>query len=252
MTSTPQFESRWGWLEAALGFLYPPVCQLCGEQRAGVKEGYVCGRCWSRPGGVNFIRPPFCERCGLPFEGEITGVFECANCRGLDLAFRHARAAVVASPVVLEVVHRYKYGHARWFEPFLAGLLVRGAAPQLRREDWDGIVPVPLFPVKQREREFNQAARLAAHLSVATGIPVAEAWVRRVRPTRTQTQLTRAERAENMRDAFAPWPGVGLDGARVLLVDDVLTTGATTSSCARALRAAGAGDVCVWTLARGT
>lgn len=252
MTASLPSRAAAGWLEALLGFFYPAVCQLCGEERATVDDGYVCGGCWSRPGGVRFIRPPFCGRCGLPYAGAITGPFECANCRGLDLAFRQARAAVVATPLILDVIHRHKYGHARWFEPFLASLLVREAGPELRPEDWDGIVPVPLFPVREREREFNQAAALASHLARATGLPLRGGWVRRTRATRTQTLLSRAERAENMHEAFAPAPGVQLDGARVVVVDDVLTTGATTSSCARALRAAGAADVCVWTLARGT
>lgn len=247
----PGFPALASWLEAALGFLYPPVCQLCGKHRAGPGEGYVCGACWNRSGGVRFIRPPFCERCGLPFAGAVTTSFECSNCRGLELDFTSARAAVVASEVVLEVVHRYKYDRALWFEPFLAGLLVREARPVLAAGAWDAIVPVPLYPLKQREREFNQSTRLAARLSRATDIPLRTRWVRRTRPTRTQTLLTRAERAANMRNAFAPTPGTRIKGARVVLVDDVLTTGATTSSCARALRAAGAAEVCVWTVARG-
>jgi ComF family protein len=239
------------WLEAAVGFFYPEICQLCGAERATAAEGYVCGRCWSRPGAVRFIRPPYCERCGLPFEGQLTTRFECSNCREMKLNFSQARAAVVASDLVLEVIHRYKYQRALWFEPFLAELLVRQAADPLRREGWDWIVPVPLYSVKQREREFNQAERLAARLSANTGIPVNRRLVCRVAPTRTQTLLNRAQRARNVRDAFAARPGVDLHGDRVVLVDDVLTTGATTSACAGALRDAGAGEVCVWTVARG-
>lgn len=158
---------------------------------------------------------------------------------------------MVAAGLVLEVIHRYKYTRALWFEPFLAGLLVEAARPVLAAGRWDAIVPVPLFPLKQREREFNQAERLARCLSRATGIPLQTQWVRRVRPTRTQTLLDRAARAANLHRAFAPCPGIRCDGARVVLVDDVLTTGATTSSCAQALRAAGAAEVCVWTVARG-
>ncbi len=239
------------WLEAALFFFYPEVCQLCGAERATAAEGYVCGRCWSRPGAVRFIQPPFCERCGLPFAGDLTTPFECSNCREMELAFSRARAAVVASELVLDVIHRYKYGRALWFEPFLADLLIRQAADPLRREGWDWLVPVPLFSVKQREREFNQAERLAGRLSAATGIALNPRCVRRVLPTQTQTFLNRTQRAANVRKAFAPQPGAGLRGRRVVLVDDVLTTGATTSACAAALRAAGAADVCVWTVARG-
>ncbi len=244
--------SRLGsWLEAVLGFFYPPVCQLCGEHRAGPAQGYVCGRCWSGRDGVRFLRPPWCEQCGLPFAGEITGPFECSNCRGVEWHFQSARASVAATGIVLEVIHRYKYARAGWFEPFLADLLVRAARPALAEGGWTAVVPVPLHPLREREREFNQAARLARHLGRALGLPVQTGWVRRVRFTPTQTRLDRAARAANMRHAFAPVPGACCAGARVVLVDDVLTTGATTNSCARALRAAGAAAVCVWTVARG-
>jgi competence protein ComFC len=236
------------WTNVGLGFLYPEICQLCGEQRATAREGYVCGCCWSR---VRFIKPPFCERCGLPFEGDLTMPFECANCREMELHFSAARSAVVARGAALEVIHRYKYQRALWFEPFLAGLLLREAVPALRGQQWDLIVPVPLHPLKEREREFNQAGRLAVHLGAAADIRVNNKLLRRVVFTSTQTRLTRQERAANMRGAFALRDGALLDGERVILVDDVFTTGATTSACAQALLAAGAEDVCVWTVARG-
>jgi len=113
------------------------------------------------------------------------------------------------------------------------------------------IVPVPLHPLKKREREFNQAERLASLLGAAIGTPVNTRMLRRVEPTRTQTLLTREQRAANVRNAFAVRHGCQLDGQSIILVDDVLTTGATTSACARALQTAGAGEVCVWTVARG-
>lgn len=232
----------------ALGLVYPENCQLCRAGRAGAAEGFVCARCWQ---GVRFVRPPLCDRCGLPFEGEITTTFECANCREMTLHFESARAAVVASGPVLEVIHRYKYQQAEWFEPFLADLLSREAAPVLRAGGWDAVVPVPLHPRKERERGFNQAARLAVALGRASELPVRRDWVRRVEFTRTQTALSRAERAANMRGVFEARPGLRLNGEQVVLVDDVLTTGATTSACAKALLDAGAGRVAVWTLARG-
>jgi len=236
------------WLDAGLGFFYPPVCQLCYSESATAAEGYVGAHCWQ---GVRFIKPPYCECCGLPYEGEMTTRFECSNCREMELHFQSARAAVVAGKRVLDVIHRYKYQRALWFEPFLADLLVRAAVPALIAEPWDMIVPVPLHPLKKREREFNQAGRLAACLGAATGIAVDTRLLRRVEPTRTQTLLTRRQRAANVRNAFAVRPGCQLDGERVIIVDDVLTTGATTSACARALQKAGAGEIRVWTVARG-
>jgi competence protein ComFC len=158
---------------------------------------------------------------------------------------------VVAKGMVREVIHRYKYQRALWFEPFLADLLVRQAAPQLTPSAWDLIVPVPLHTVKQREREFNQAERLALHLSRATLIPLQKRLIERVRPTRTQTKLGRTDRAGNVRGAFAAKTGVRIEGQRVILVDDVFTTGATTDACAKVLLGMGAETVGVWTVARG-
>jgi len=253
--TTPRKPAFWlprlkTWLDAGLAFLYPECCQICGRERAGPAEGYVCRRCRSRPDGIRFVQRPFCERCGLPFAGEITGAFECSNCRELELEFLHARAAVVATGLALDLIHKYKYQRALWLEPLLADLFVPLAAPALGQERWDWIVPVPLHPVRQREREFNQAERLARPLSAATGIPLNARLLERVESTRTQTMLSRTERAANVRKAFAVRRSAQLGGERVVLVDDVLTTGATTNACARALRQAGAGEVCVWTLAR--
>lgn len=236
------------WFRAGLGLIYPTACQLCGEQRAEPREGLVCSRCWAK---VRFIKPPFCDRCGLPYQGEITGSFECTNCRELEFHFCSARSAVAAGGVILDAIHRYKYSRAIWFEPFLAEVLLREALPGLRGQQWDLIVPVPLHPTKRREREFNQAERMAGHLSRATRIPMNQNLLRRVVPTRTQTLLTRQQRASNVRNAFAMRLGQHLDRERVILVDDVFTTGATTDACARVLRKGGAGEVCVWTVARG-
>jgi ComF family protein len=231
-----------------LGFFYPEICQLCGSERAESQNGFVCAECRRQ---VRFIRPPFCVRCGRPFDGSLTTAFACANCQEMELPFSSARSAVVAGTVVLETIRRFKYQNALWFENFLSGLFLQEAVPALCGQNWDFIAPVPLYPVKQRERGFNQAGRLAGHLSRAAKIPLMENLLRRVTPTPTQTSLTRGQRAANMRGAFAVRKNAGLNGERVILVDDVFTTGATTGACAQALRAAGAGDVCVWTVARG-
>ena len=112
------------WFNAGLGLIYPETCQLCRVRRAEPRDGLVCPQCWAQ---VRFIRPPFCERCGLPFHGDLTTTFECANCREMKLHFSSARSAAVARSVVLEAIHRFKYSHSLWFEDFLAGLLVREA-----------------------------------------------------------------------------------------------------------------------------
>jgi competence protein ComFC len=239
-----------GW-DRLLALFYPEVCQICREQRATHAESYLCVACRNGRDGIKRVEVPFCDCCGLPFEGDITVQFECANCLEQELHFRSARAAVEFSGVTKEIIHRYKYNHAAWFEPLLADLLITAAKPALRVEDWDWIVPIPLHWARLRDRTFNQSEQLARHLSRATGIPVHYRLLKRIRPTHTQTRLTRAERTENVKRAFAYRARHRLDRGRIILVDDVLTTGATASACAKLLKQNGASVVDVWTVARG-
>ncbi len=237
---------------ALLALLFPEACQICGDARARREDGYICTACWTKAGAIQFIRPPFCDRCGLPYAGALTTEFICANCHGVKLHFSTARSATVAAGLVREVIHRIKYQRQLWFEPFLVDLLLRELRPWLASTGgWDCLIPVPLHPRREREREFNQAGRIAAAVSRATGIQCAPRALCRTRATETQTALSREERAANMRKAFAIGRRFPLNGKRVILIDDVFTTGATTNACARVLRAAGAAEVCVWTVARG-
>jgi competence protein ComFC len=236
------------WFEVLASLVYPDVCQCCGAERAGLKQGYVGERCRK---SVHLIQAPMCERCGLPYDGAITTEFECANCQNVPLHFTYARSVVAARGIVLDVIHRYKYHKALWFERFLVELLLTAATPAISSGAWNVIVPVPLHVSREREREFNQAKNLAYQLGKATGLPVNARALMRTQATQTQTHLSRQERAENVRNAFSARTGEVVRGARVVLVDDVLTTGATTNACARTLRKAGAEEVCVWTVARG-
>ncbi len=235
------------WLDVAWSFIYPEVCQLCRVRPADRRAGYVCAGCREL---VRVIQPPFCDRCGLPFAGEITASFQCANCRELELHFAAARSAVAARGPVLESIHRYKYQGEMWFEDFLSEYFIAAARAWVQCEPCDGLVPVPLFPVKERERGFNQAQRLAARLGSALGVPVESRLLQRVVPTPSQTHLSRSQRADNMRRAFALRGSSSLAGKRLVLIDDVFTTGATTSACAKLLLQAGAARVVVWTVAR--
>ena len=227
--------------------VFPEVCQLCRDEAAKPEDGYIGVGCLAK---LKPIKPPFCRRCGLPFAGEFSSDFECTNCVEMGLRFEFARAAMQANAEMLETIHRFKYQQALWLEPLFDRLFSGGAVKQIR--DWRGdcLVPVPLHPVRLRERGFNQAELLCRNLSRATGLKVETRAVKRTRVTQTQTLLSRGERLANMRGAFEP-DKVNLNGRRVALVDDVLTTGATTSDCARACKKAGAVEVGVWTLARG-
>jgi competence protein ComFC len=236
------------FFETALSFFYPEVCQLCKEEHASPDAGYIGPKCQKK---IKFIEPPYCEICGLPKPGQITNKFTCTFCRDIPRYFSSARAVFAARDVGLDLIHLYKYGRCLWLEPLLGGLLVQHAAPGLHLHQWDFIVPVPLHPQKKAEREFNQAERLARPLSGATQIPLETRSLIRVKPTMSQTTLSREERAANVRDAFELRAGHPFRGKRVVVLDDVLTTCATTNACARVLSDAGADEVCVWTLSRG-
>jgi len=237
------------WANPLVTLVYPDVCQVCQAEKATAADGYVGMNCRKE---IRFILPPSCERCGLPFEGAVMDTFECGNCREMNLHFSHARATVAAQGMVLDVIHRWKYSRALWFEPFLTELLLREAVPALREETWDLIVAMPLHRDKENEREFNQAQHLAQALARATGLPVARDLVRRTGATYTQTKLSRSERVKNMQGAFERGQQARqARGCKIVLVDDVLTTGSTASACAQTLKRAGAASVCVWTVARG-
>lgn len=236
------------WVEAAIGLVYPRNCQLCLTEMGEGERGVVCAACL---GKVKFIEPPFCKRCALPFDGAISEPFTCGYCHNLKFHFERAVAACKAEGVVRDCIHRLKYSRQMYFAPHLTDWLVGGARQRIEWREVDAIVPVPLHPRKQREREFNQAQVLAKALSMAVGVPVITNALRRVKDTGTQTRLSAGERRANLRDAFAARRPESVAGKRLVLVDDVFTTGATLDSCANVLTSMGAPSVVALAVARG-
>jgi competence protein ComFC len=243
--------ARWNIFEPLLRMIFPRVCEICSEREAGPSEGFICEHCRKHPRAIKRVRAPICKICGLWYEGAITTEFKCRNCFDLELEFTCARAAVQYAGLVKEVIHRFKYGRNEWFEPFLAELLIESAVPELRLEPVDLIAPIPLHPKKQRARGFNQAERFASRLSAVLEIAFDTTLLERVRDTDPQAGLDRDDRIANVKNAFHYVGEQKLKGQRVLLIDDVLTTGVTASSCAKELLKNGAGEVRVWTVARG-
>ncbi|HEX8281112.1 MAG TPA: ComF family protein, partial [Chthoniobacterales bacterium] len=196
------------------------------------------------------IKPPFCSTCSEPFVGEITDLFSCANCSHRHLHFECAVAAFRSRGVVRKLVHEFKYGHRLHLRHAIADWLIATLDdPRLRGRKFDLVVPVPLHPARKRERGFNQAELLAELLCARGGLTLTSA-LERIRYTTTQTAFDRAERMENLRDAFRLRRNANVRGFRVLLIDDVLTTGSTLSECARVLKQAGAYSVHAATAAR--
>src|SRR6266566_5137095 len=233
-------------LQSAVSLLYPPLCTICGRS---VRVGeYLCDQCETK--AVRIVAP-FCQKCSEPFDGALTGVFTCANCAHRAIHFDAAVSAYRGRGIVRQIIHEFKYGRqihlrhlvARWLHAALDDERLRGRQFAI-------MVPVPLHATRLRERGFNQASLLAALLSAQTSIsskPVLE----RIRYTTTQTALDRSERMENLHNAFRLRKNADVRGLRVLLIDDVLTTGSTLSECARVLKRAGAISVHAATAARG-
>ncbi len=251
-------------LRAALGALgglcFPPRCHGCpaGEPDPAAAPfdlaRWFCAECRRAAEGER-IAAPFCDVCSAPCDGAVVGPgdFVCADCRGRRFAFTRAVAARRSRGVVHDAVIRFKYRGdyalrrplAVWLGEALALACLRdaGTAP-------DALVPVPLHPTRLRERGFNQAAVLAQLAGPAAGVPVLVNALRRTRRTENQMRLSRDDRQTNLRGAFAVSRPAEVRGRRLLLVDDVFTTGATADECARTLRAAGAAEVGVIVVAR--
>jgi predicted amidophosphoribosyltransferase len=258
--------------DGLLAVILSPACAVCEMPLEHPATQVVCDACW---GGIARITPPVCTRCGDALPSWRTASLAaglCPRCRRMPSpALDHQRAAGQYDGPLRDIVHAWKYGPRRSLvEPI--GELVREVAGELRQTS-DAVVPVPLHRSRRRERGFNQAEDLARRI----GLPMLPA-LRRVRRTPPQAPLTAAARRRNVRGAFAlaPMPlgrslregGVGgwrlalrrkgrvtlmraeIAGRRLLLVDDVSTTGATLEACAAVLKEAGASAVTAVTAAR--
>ena len=232
-------------LRAVASLFYPASCVICHAPVAGAH--YVCQACFDK---AHRIVAPFCAKCSEPFSGAIDSEFTCANCADRTLRFDAAVSAYRSRGVVRFVILQFKYNrqlHLR--HPVAEWLQEAMNDARLRDRNFDCIVPVPLHPARFRERGFNQAELLAKILGRGINLTVSRA-LERTRYTTTQTAFDRTERMENLRGAFRLRKKIGVRGLRVLLVDDILTTGSTLSECARVLREAGTQSVYAVTAAR--
>jgi ComF family protein len=238
------------WAVAALDLVFPALCPVCATALGGARRDPLCGACWS---AVPRIQPPVCDTCGLPFhvfdapgDAAVVRAGQCGECAMAPPAFDWARAGGVYAGPLREAVQRLKFARKPALARPLAALVLEQWAAVLPPAD--AVVPVPLARARERARGFNQATLLAERLARGLGARCEPRWLARARDTQPQTDLDVAARRTNVRGAFVASSAVA--GRAVALVDDVLTTGATASECARVLRAAGARSVGVLTVAR--
>ena len=221
--------------------------QLCAACREPVGAEGLCAACWSK---LSFIAPPYCERLGIPFPFDPGPGVLSMEAIADPPAYRRARAAVRYDDVARKLVHAFKYGDRLDLAPTMGRWMTNAARPLLAEAD--AIVPVPLHWRRQWARRFNQSALLAEVIAKASGNAVVHAALKRVKATPQQVGLSQAERAQNVQGAFRVPPSAKAEvaGRRLLLVDDVLTSGATVDACSRALLRAGAAQVDVLVFAR--
>ena len=234
-------------LTAVLDLLLPPECLACTAQV--ITQGLFCAACFA---ATTWIADPVCHRCGLPFPSNAAAGRDhtCQACRAAPPAFAAARAALLYDSGARRLILPFKHADRPELAASLAPFLVRAGAPLLARADV--LVPVPLHRSRLFARRYNQAALLARAIGRRAGKPVLVDALRRTRPTASLEGKSAAEREAALQGAFAVRPAraAALVGKRVLLIDDVLTSGATADACARALLAAGAASVDVLAAAR--
>ncbi len=229
----------------ALDFILPPRCLVCGAPVD--RQGGVCPLCWRE---LSFIAPPFCCRCGLPFASDQLAGAECGACIQRPASFARARAVLVYDEASRFLVARLKYADQTYAAPSYGPWLARAGAELLA--DATLLAPVPLHRWRLLRRRYNQAALLADAVQRACAVSYCPDLLLRHRQTSPQVGLSAEARQRNVAGAFQIRTKhlAAIPEARVVLIDDVMTTGATLCECARVLMRAGAARVDVLTLAR--
>lgn len=241
------------WWLAVKTVLWPEFCRVCGVNLVMDDNGYFCPACWERSPGI--VRP-YCDHCGQP-HAEMRGLgarsnYPCAACRENPPKHIHRiYGALRYEAAVADAIKLLKFHGKTRLAPPLVERMAAFATEELPCSEYQMLVPVPLHRVRQRARGFNQAALLAELLVPVFPDATLNTQLQRIRPTRTQSRLSPEQRRNNLRGAFAV-SGQDLQGATVLLVDDVVTTAGTVSECARVLLLAGAGRVDVFAAALST
>jgi ComF family protein len=234
-------------LKAFLDILFPPRCHYCKAFIADAGAIHLCAPCLD---ACKLIRSPLCKTCGMPFLTEGGDDHLCGGCITEPPRFTAARAAALFDGPVRELIHRFKYNNRVQLCRPLGLLTVQQLGPFAEAASADLVIPVPLHPKRLRQRGFNQAILLGEILARQWRLPLSRRNLQRIRWTEPQINLSATERVANVRGAFAVADHSLLKGKRIILVDDVYTTGSTVAECARVLFKVDAAEVFVITVAR--
>lgn len=229
-----------------LDFLFPPLCHVCRSFIPDAGPVHICPSCREQ---MQMVGSPLCQLCGIPFQGAGKDHL-CGACLQGRPSFDAARAAFAYDGHCRELIHAFKYRNKTHLRRPLALMTIASLTEFAISRSPELIVPVPLHVKRLRSRGFNQAVLLGELLATEWHLPLDRRALQRIRWTEPQISLTADERRHNLKGAFAVADGAKVKGKRVLLVDDVLTTGSTAEECSRVLKRAGATDVTVITVAR--
>lgn len=244
------------YFRALLDIVFPPRCFSCDRDIFTEKKSYICEDCLKN---IRYVGENRCLICGYELEPFVSASDGgCTRCRGFKVMFDGASYAAKFEGVIRELIHRFKYNYVDFLAEPLVEILINhlsacntqtGLNLNNLKKEVDVVVPVPLFWWRRFKRGFNQSELLAKKISKHLLLPVSTNNLYRIRNTIPQIKLSRTERQQNMRGAFALKRTEEFKKRRVLLIDDVLTTGVTASECARVIKAAGGEKVYVLTIA---
>lgn len=232
--------------EALLDFIFPPLCHICRSFLPDAGEIHVCRSCRDR---MPLVISPVCPLCGIPFTG--TGQDHiCGRCLTDPPYFDCARAHLLYQGVARDLIHSFKYQYKTHLRRPLALLALESLTGFINGQQPDIIVPVPLHRSRLRSRGFNQAVLLGNIFSSRLSLPLLVDALARTRQTEPQIELSADQRRSNVKGAFTCTRPADIAGKRILLLDDVMTTGSTVNECSKELKNAGASFVLVATMAR--
>ncbi len=221
-----------------LDLVYPPQCQICGR----LDSDCICEECYQ---SILRLEPPLCRVCGIPSDE-----YRCRDCRDNPPGFDYARSAGVFDGALREAIHAMKYRGCRALATPIARLMIEQFTVAGLPKSLDLVIPVPIDSRRMVERGFNQASDIALALCTELGLRFDDSVLTKRKRTAHQVEISFEERRTNMVDAFSVTKPSSVVRKRVLLVDDVFTTGSTLSEAARTLKRAGAAAVICYTSAR--
>lgn len=236
-------------LKGLVDIVYPKTCVVCksGIRNKDSVDEVICLDCWSK---IRKNTPPFCHSCGRQLQKNNITKHICPGCVRKQLHFDRAYSPCIYEGTIKELIHEFKYKGKDYLGRTLSRLMIEFIREyNLPVEYLDFIVPVPLHKNRLREREFNQSQVLSQHIGQEFGKDIRDNILMRHRPTQTQTELDTEKRLSNVKDSFTVINKNTLCGKNILLIDDVMTTAATSSEAAKALKNAGAKIIFVLTLA---